>query len=72
MGRRDPHDTRRRGCGCGTGLLGLVVLIVVLLAVGEFGARWYLGDRIENAASEKLGAPVSASFGTSPVSRTLR
>lgn len=47
--------------------MGLVVLLLVLVAAGEFGARWYLGDRVEREASSRLGAPVDASFGRESV-----
>ena len=69
------HD--RRGPGCGARLFGLLLLLVLLAVGAEFGARWFLADRIENRASQRLEAPVDVTFGTSPVlpglvtSRTL-
>lgn len=75
MRRRDPYDRRARRSGCGSGC-GLSLVVVLLLVAGlavaaEFGARWYLGDRIEREAADRLAAPVSAGFGPTPVLWTL-
>lgn len=64
MTRRGP--SRRRG-GCGCSLLVLLVLLVGLAVAAELGARWYLGDRVEREVSDRIGAPVSADFGTWPI-----
>lgn len=72
MRRRD-RRAGRSGCGagCGISLLVLLLLLAGLVAAAEFGARWYLGDRIEREASDRLAAPVSAEFGPTPVLWTL-
>ena len=61
------------GCGCGCGLAAFVVLLLLaaLVVAAEFGGRWYLTDRIEREASARLGAPVSAELGPTPLLWTL-
>lgn len=68
MRRRDPIDQRRRrGRGCGCSLILLLLLLAALVVAAEFGTRWYLSDRAEREASDRLGAPVSVGFGSTPV-----
>ena len=57
----------RRGPGCATRLFGLLLLLALLAVGAEFGARWFLADRIETRASQQLGAPVDISFGATPI-----
>lgn len=64
MNRRTP--ARRRG-GCGCSLLVLLLLVAGIAVAAELGARWYLGDRVEQEASQQLDAPVSAKFPRAPI-----
>lgn len=65
MNRRSPARRRRGGCGCS--LVFLLLLLVGIVVAAEFGARWYLADRAEREASDRLGAPVSVEFGAAPI-----
>lgn len=45
----------------------LLLLVVGAVVAAEVGARWYLADRVEQSASDQLGAPVSVEFGAVPI-----
>lgn len=64
MSRRAPVR-RRRGCGCS--LILLLLLLVGIVVAAEFGARWYLSDRVEREATDRIGAEVSVGFGAMPI-----
>jgi len=64
MNRRG--SSRRRG-GCGCSLLLLLLLLVGVAVAAEVGARWYLGDHVEQEVSQRIDAPVSAGFGMRPI-----
>lgn len=51
-------------------ILGLIILGALVVAA-EFGARWYLADRIETETSQRIGAPVDAEIGKKSLLWTL-
>ena len=55
----------------GKALLGIFVVVAVLVAVAEFGLRWYIGNQLETSVRAQSTVPVdeepSIAFGATPL-----
>ena len=52
----------------GKTLLGIIVGVIVLLLVAEFGLRWYIGKQLgDQMQASSTGEKASVSFGASPL-----